>query len=85
MGVLPVPAETIWSDFSFDLQDVTVFREGQHIATYKGLLDKGFIFFKPDVDIQCDDTLSFDGQKVKVQRIANETYNGNIELISVHY
>lgn len=85
MGVLPVPGEIFWNDFSFDLRDFTVFRNEKQIATYKGLSNKGSIFLKPDVDVQCGDVLSFEDTQITVQRIENETYNGNVDLISVHY
>lgn len=86
MAALPVPGEIFWNDFAFDLCDFEVFRNNTHIATYAGLKDsKGFIFFKPDVDISCGDILHCNGQQFVVKRIENETYEGKTELISAHY
>ena len=85
MATLPVPGEIFWNDYSFDLTDFAVFRNDEHIATYKGLKDNGYIFFKPNSDVQSGDVLSFDGKTVKVKYIENETHNGNVDLISAHY
>ena len=85
MAVLPIPGEIFWNDFASNTCDFEVFRNDTHIATYAGLEDKGFTFFKPDVDIQCGDTLRCNGKVFVVKRIENETYNGNTDLISVHY
>lgn len=43
MATLPVPGEIFWNDYSFDLTDFAVFRNDEHIATYKGLKDNGFL------------------------------------------
>lgn len=85
MAVLPVPGNIFWNDFAFSTSDFDVFRNDTYIATYAGLADKGFSFFKPDVNIQCGDTLRCNGNVFIVKRIENETYNGHTDLISVHY
>ena len=88
MSELPVPAKTVFSDFSFDLTDYKVERSGETIATLKGLAnsDEGgnHISFLYGADVKPGDVLISDEDYI-VKKVKTDTYHGNPELIKAYF
>lgn len=89
MASLPVPAEVLFRDFSFDLHDYTIERDLTVIGTSKGLSDKDeegqYIGFLVATDIREGDTLILSSHRYNVRFVLTDNYNGGPSLLKAYY
>ena len=88
-AVLPVPAETYFADFAFDLIEYQIFRNNHLVGSAKGLSNtersKCFISFLIGTDIQVGDRLESDYEVFTVSSIGYDTFNGEKQIINAYY
>ena len=89
MGALPVPVDMFFNDFAFDLLDYDVKRNGEIIATIKGLKnsdeDGDYIAFKMECDIKFGDALICGSRRHIIKLVDYDHYNGKPAMQKAYY
>jgi len=89
MASLPVPAQTYFNDFSFDLMEYVIKRDSKSIGSFQGLPNKDesgkHIAFLMDAAIKSEDVLISGNISFVVKSVDYDTYNGKPELIKAYF